>query len=146
MPNYPREQLLELYKSLPKELQTAIFSADNADKMSDICQRNGAQDDKTISEIAKNTGYVLMGVLKPEDLQSVFEKEIGLQKEVAKQIFWEISRFIFLPVKTFLEAIYNTDFSSMVSKNGIEAEKPLPPSKPKRNTSKRADGYREPIN
>lgn len=131
MPNYPREQLLSLYNSLPKELQEAIFSADNADKMFDICQRNNITDDKTISEIAKNSGYVLMGVLPPEELAKVFEKEIGLKKETAKNVSWEVSRFIFLPVRQYLEALYS---AKSFEKTEV---KPEPPKK------KKTDSYRE---
>lgn len=142
MPNYPREQLLDLYKSLPKELQTAIFSADNADKMFDICQRNGVKEDKTISEIAKNSGYVLMGVLPPEELQKVLEKEIGLKKELAKQISWEISRFIFLPLRQYLEALYNTNISKGFEKE-VVAEKETKTATQKIKQNKSADSYRE---
>lgn len=142
MPNYPREQLLDLYKSLPKELQTAIFSADNADKMFDICQRNGVKEDKIISEIAKNSGYVLMGVLPPEELQKVLEKEVSLKKELAKQISWEISRFIFLPLRQYLEALYNTNISKGFEKE-VAAEKETKTAAQKIKQNKSADSYRE---
>lgn len=139
MPNYPREQLLDLYKALPKELQTAIFSADNADKVLDICQRNGLTEDKIISEIARNTGYVLLGILPPEELQRVLEKEIGLKKSTAKQIAWEINRFIFFPVRPFLEALYQTDL--MKISGGAKA----PIERQETEKTAKKDRYREPI-
>ena len=140
MPNYPREQLLDLYKSLPKELQVAIFSADNADKMLDICKRNGVNDDKIISEIAKNSGYVMMGVLPPSDLQKTIEKEAGLKKEIAEKVAWEISRFIFLPVRQFLEPLYNMNFGKSDSASGLIAKVEKPASK-----KKSSDSYRETV-
>ncbi len=49
MLNYPKEQLWELYENLPKELQEAIFSSENADKIYDICTRNGDNKEDVIS-------------------------------------------------------------------------------------------------
>lgn len=148
MLDYPKNQLTDLYKSLPVELQKAIFSADNGDKIIDICERNGIKDDKTMSKIAKYSGYVMIGVLPPDDLQKTFEKETSLSKETAKQIAWEISRFIFLPVKQYIEALYGADLAKTFSeKNGAAktfsapAKETLKPP-PRKKTS---DAYREPI-
>jgi len=141
MTNYPREQLLDLYKSLPKELQVAIFSADNADKILDICKRNGVEDDKIISEIAKNSGYVMMGVLPPSDLKKTIKEETGLKEETAEKIAWEISRFIFLPVRQFLEPLYNTNFGKSEPTIQETAPKVSKPSPKKRGS----DSYREKV-
>jgi len=142
MTNYPREQLLDLYKSLPKELQIAIFSADNADKILDICKRNGVEDDKAISEIAKNSGYVMMGVLPPTDLKKTIEEEAGLKKETAEKIAWEISRFIFLPVRQFLEPLYNTNFGKSEPST---IQEPAPKTSKPPVKKRGSDGYREKI-
>ena len=154
MPNYPREQLLDLYKSLPEELQNAIFSSAAADKMFDICQRNEVKDDNVISEIAKNTGCVMMGVLPPAELQGVFEKEIKLKKDTAKQIVWEISRFILFPVKKYIDALYHTNISaaapsasaeSKTSAKITEGAKVKTEIIVKQARQKKSDGYREPL-
>jgi hypothetical protein len=110
--------------------------------MFDICQRNGIKEDNIISEIAKNTGYVLMGVLPPEELQGVIEKEIGLKKNTAKQIAFEISRFIFFPVRPFIEGLYQTDLTKISPQKGVR-EKPETSQTAK--SKSKTDMYREPI-
>ncbi len=150
MLNYPKEQLWELYENLPKELQEAIFSSENADKIYDICTRNGVNKEDVISEIAKYTGYVLLGVLPPDELQQTLETELQLEGNIAKKIAWEISRFIFLPIKNSLEALYRIEITP-----GIKAEEgltatPLPEEKLREKTrttrtTRKKDTYREPV-
>jgi len=116
MPDYPKEQLWELYKDLPKNLQNALFSSEIGDNIYEICERNGVEEKKA-SEISKNIGYVFLGLLPPSDFQKVLKKEIGLIPKTAENVSSEIERFIFLPLRKNLE--------------------PAP--------SKKKDKYREPI-
>lgn len=147
MPNYPKEQLWELYENLPKELQEAVFSPENADKIYDICTRNGVSKENIISEIAKYTGYVLLGVLPPDELLQTFKTELELEEKSVKQIVWEISRFIFLPIKNSLELLYKVEITpSIKPEEGVEI-KPLSKEEIKEKTIKtrKKDVYRETI-
>ena len=139
MPDYPKDQLWELYENLPKELQEAIWAEKNADFISDICSRNGINEDKVISEIAKNITYILLGLLPPNELAQVLEKEIKIEKKQAKQIALEVNRFILLPVKDSLEALYKIEIKPQLEPDSTPIESEIEP--PKKTIKK--DRYRE---
>jgi len=142
MPDYPKDQLWELYENLPKELQGAIWAEKNADFIHDICFRNEVKEDKTISEIAKNITYILLGLLSPNELTQVLEKEVKIKKEQAKQIALEINRFVLLPIKDNLETLYKIEIKPRLEPGNVplgEVE-----AEPQKKTIKK-DRYREPV-
>jgi len=137
MQEYPKEQLWELYENLPKELQRAIFSDKNADLIYEICFRNNVKDDDLIPKIAKAVNYVLLGLLPPNELMQVLEKELdNVSQKQLKQIILEINGFVFLPVKEILESLYNIEMGSKELKKEEEKGK---------NLLKKKDKYREPV-
>jgi len=145
MLNYPPELLLELYENIPEELQDAIFSEEIADKISDICARNGIKDEDTIFEIAKYVCYVLIGILPPNELGPILKKDLNFAEDLAKQIGWEISRFIFFPLKDTLEPLYK-----IAIEPGAKPTEAVVPKTPEEGTeekeiSKKKDIYREEI-
>lgn len=139
MLDYKPEQLWPLFEKLPEDLKEAIFAEKTAENISDICQRNKIEKEK-ISDIAKYTGYILLGVLTPGELEKTLEKELKLEKETVKRVNWEISRLIFLPVKSSLEKLYREEIATL---KGVEVtiEKTPPPE----TEPGREDVYREPI-
>jgi len=141
MPEYPKEQLLQLYKNLPKDLQKAIFSEENTRNLREICLKNGVRDEDIIFELTKNLGYVFFGLLSPNELQDVLEKELKIEKSKAEQIASEISRFIFLPVKNSLEALYNIEIKPSLKPKIL----PLSSKAALKRKPKKGDKYREPI-
>ncbi len=140
MAEYPKEQLQQLYKNLPKDLQEATFSEEVARNLREICLKNGVTGENTIFEITKNLGYVFLGLLPPNELQDVLEKELKLEKNKAEPIASEISRFIFLPIRGSLEGLYKIEI-----KPGLKPEVTPLPSKTTKRKSKKGDKYREPI-
>lgn len=139
MPGYSKEQLAQLYKDLPKDLQEAVFSEENSYNLREICLKNGVRDEDVIFEITKNLGYVFLGLLVPNELQDVLEKELKIEKSKAEQITSEISRFIFLPVKNSLETLYNIKI-----KAGLKPKiTHLSPKTARKRTLKTKDRYRE---
>ncbi len=145
--DYPPNLLQELYEQLPQELQDAIFSEEAADKLSDICSRNGIKDEDDIWEIAKYTGYVLIGILPPNELAETLKKELKLSDDLSKQVTWEISRFIFLPLENNLEALYKIEIEQSKPKMVIPGggEVPAQSQKEKTEAEKQEDTYREPV-
>jgi len=141
---YSKEQIWKLYEKLPPELKEAIFSEDTADNVWDICSRNGIEDER-ISEVARYTGRVLMGLLPPDELPETLEKELKVDKGMAKKISQEINRFILYPVKTSLEELYKIEIAP------IAGTPVKPPSRKKiegeelKEKPKREDVYREPV-
>lgn len=136
---YTREQLWKLYQKLPDELKEAIFSSETANNIYDICLRNGIEDDR-ISEIARYTGRVLLGILPLDEFQKTLEKEIKIEKDKAKKVAREIDRFIFYPVKSSLEEIYKIEIAPPAKPKVTPPPKP-PEEKPK--APPKEDVYRE---
>lgn len=130
---YTPEKLWGLYQKLPAELRSLIFSAETAEKIGLICEKNSIKDSQAISTIANHVGYVLHGVLPPDEIQSVLEKEANLKNDVAGKITEDIIQIILSPVKPSLEKIYKT---KIVSKKSAE--------KPEEKTEQlKKDTYRE---
>jgi len=139
MPAYSPEQLSQLYEKLPKELQDAIFSEENGKYIQDICKENGVVNEDQVLDATRNTAYVLMGLLPPDELSDVLEKEAGIEGKVAQQISREIKRFVFYPVKKTLEDLYDTTITY--------EDQPAISRQPAANERKKAakDRYLEPI-
>ena len=140
MPNYPKEQLWELYKDLPKDLQKATFSKEVAANIQEVCKENGITDDDVIFDITKNIGYVFLGLLPPNEFSDVLEKELKLNKKTAEQVASEITRFVFLPVRKSLEALYQI---KMKASSKLKKEDQPTADQPKAGKPKRKDRYRE---
>jgi hypothetical protein len=134
---YTKEQLWKLYEKLPGELREAIFSEETADNIEKICLKNKVAGGKN-SEIARYIGRVLLGILPPEEFKEVLQKEMNLEAETVKNVFHEINRFIFNPVKQSLEQLYKTEaeFAEGTGEKPVEGIK---------EESTRRDAYKEPI-
>ncbi len=118
---YTKDQIWELYAKLPEELKDAFFSEKTGDDIYNICERNGVEN-KKISEIAKNIGFVIVGALPLDELQDVLEKEIELDADTAKKVFYQSYRFIFFPIKKQLEGLYKIDIKVKLKKQDIASE------------------------
>ena len=136
---YTKEELWKLYEKLPQELKEAVFSEETADHIYDICIRSGIEDER-ISEIARYSGRVLMGILPPDEFQKTLEIELKLKPDIAKGVAQEINRFIFYPVKTNLEELYKIEITPSAKPTKI-----TPPPEEKPPTQSGEDVYRETI-
>lgn len=136
---YSKEEIWKLYDEIAPELKEAIFSEETAESIWEICLRNEIEGDK-ISEIARYTGRVLLGILPPDDFQETLEKDLGIEKEAAKKVAREINRFIFYPVKTSLEELYKKEIAPPAKPTTI-----TPPPEEKPPTPAKEDTYREPV-
>ena len=137
MLNYSKEQIWDLYEELPQELKDSIFSEKNADYIYNSCASNGIRDKKKISEIAKNVGYVFLGLISPKEFQKTLKK-LDLKKETAENIYKEINDYVFLPRKNILEKLYRVEISKM---GAADREKNNRAAETRKN-----DPYRESIN
>lgn len=133
MPDYPKEQLWELYEQLPEDLQKATFSEEIGQTIQDICNKNGVADNDLIFNITKNVGYVFLGLLAPNDFLKTLKTEMKIEKNKAEQIHSEVIKSVFSPVKKSLEDLYETK---------IEV-KEITPKKETKPNPKKEDGYRE---
>lgn len=142
MPNYTKKQLWELYQALPKELQEAAFSEENGRNIQEICTKNGITDSDITFEVTKNIGYVFLGLLPPNELSYILEKELKIEKEKADSITSEIIRFVFLPVRPSLEALYQMKIKPTIKPGADISEQTKTPS-PIQKKPRKKDVYRE---
>ncbi len=101
---YPKEELQKIYEALPEDLKEALFSEKTADDIYDVCVENGLEEKNL--ELAKYTGYVLLGLLSPNDFEKTLEEKLAIADESAKKISQAITRLVFFPLKTSLEPLY----------------------------------------
>lgn len=129
-----KDQYWKLFQKLSDELKTQLLSEETAKNIFDICDRYEVEQ---VPQIASTTGDVLLGILKPDELEKTIEQELELKKEIAKKVAQEINRFIFYPVKNSLEELYSMEITSPAQMKvpGPIEKKPKPP--------KRKDTYRE---
>lgn len=135
MPDYSKEQLWELYEQLPEDLKKATFSKEIGQTIQDICKNKGITDNDLIFNITKNIGYVFLGLLIPDDFLKTLKTELKIEKDKAEQIYSEITKSVFSPLKKSLEDLYETKIET---KKSIDEEETRP--KPIKK-----DSYREPI-
>ena len=135
-----KKEYLKLYKKLPEELQDLLSSEDMGDSLENICVKYNIL--SYLYDINDSVGNVLLGLLAPNKFEETIQKKINIDKEKAKSITREINRFVFYPVKSLLEDMYNMEIAPL-------AKMTIKPSmKKKVKTSKKptkSDGYREPI-
>jgi hypothetical protein len=135
MPDYPKEQLWELYEQLPEDLKKATFSEEIGQTIQDISKKQGIANNDLIFNITKNVGYVFLGLLTPDDFLKALKRELKIEKDKAEKIYSEITKAVFSPLKKSLEDLYETKIEA---KKSIDEEETRPKAIKK-------DSYREPI-
>lgn len=139
---YSKEELWKLYEKLPEELKDTIFAEDTANSIENICRRNELEEEQ-IPKVAELVGYVLLGILRPEELEEALEKEMKLKKKPAKKIAQELHRLVFFPVKGSLETLHRIEVGKPAEGEPPEVKPAGKPAKPEE--PKGLDIYREPI-
>jgi hypothetical protein len=142
MIKYTKPELWKIYEKLPKELQQVIFSEETANHIYNACKENGVTTTKTISKIAENTGYVLLGILPLKEFKTKLSKETKLKKETLEIIYDEIIRSVFLPAKDIL---HKTHGITIELKEEQEAKSSTLNTKEAEKTKAKIDKYMEPI-
>jgi len=138
---YNKEQFWKLYEKLPQELKDALFAEETGDNIYNTCKRNEVLNN--LDQIVDYVGQVLLGVLPPEELQEVLEKELKLKQEVAKKVVREINRFIFYPVKSSLEELYKVEITPAGKPKVAKRTGAAPPAEEKPSRPSKEDTYRE---
>ncbi len=146
---YSKDQLWKLYESLPDDLKEAVFSEETANTIHEACTKNNLEEEK-ISEVAKYTGYVLLGLIPPNEFEKTLKDKVGLKDEALKQTAREIYRFVFFPLKETIEKLYEIEIESdEEDKAAAKAEKKNEPVKKpaddKKAEKKSGDPYLESI-
>jgi hypothetical protein len=131
MKKYSQEKLQELYDNLPEELQNALFSQENALNIQKACEKAGIKEKDKISQASEQAGYVILGIINPEEMEKNLIEEAGIENAAARKIMVEITKSVFQPIKETLEALLDTK---------IEIPKEISPEKEK---TEKKDKYRE---
>ena len=103
-PKISPQEFREHYDDLPSELQEMILSELTADKIERIVVRNNAT--RHMSEIARLTGRVLLGVLPPDRFISALADHLQIDKQAAADMAQDINREIFFPIRESLKELY----------------------------------------
>ena len=122
-----------------------MFSKQNAKNITEICNRNGIIDDDHVYDISRYTGYTLLGLLPPNELQYALETELKIPTKQAAPIVWQLHRYIFLPVRKTLETLYQMDIdvSKMPGATPVRKKKKVSKQSHAKTTRRAHDRYRE---
>lgn len=146
---YTPEQIDKILQKLPEELQEALFSTEAADAVWNACEKRSISVENR-GKIAEYMGYVLLGLLLPQEFEEALVKEIKLPKKTAQEIAREINRFVFYPVKPALEQLHSTAVGTRAkeektpgAKQKLKEPKEEPAETPQQPAGE--DAYREAI-
>jgi hypothetical protein len=126
---YTQEQLLEMYRKLPKEIQDAIFSVDTAEAIRQIGEKRKLMIDK-IGELADETGLVMLGLVHPSQYISHLSERLAVDKETAREIAQEINAKIFGPIREHLKKIHGLTEKEVTIPPPEPSIPPSPPRQP----------------
>lgn len=139
------------YEKLPDNIKEALFSEENFNIVSEICEKNGITDEETKSQLVKYVGKTLMGLLPIREFAIVLELELNLDTEVARNISWDIDSRIFSHLRISLNKLYSPDVAE--KKELVDNTKKEEQAEPKTESLKEKipqpvnpkDRYKEPL-
>ncbi len=137
MLKYSKEQILQLYKTLPDELKEAINAEQTTDIIEETSNKYNLSDAQTTA-LVNSISEVLMGLLPPDEFQAKLES-VGMESNDAKNMRLSINRFVFYPVRQALDALYKTQISVP---GAVDQTSPEQKSR-EREAPKKQDTYRE---
>ena len=136
------KEFFKLYEKLPEELQDLISSTEMGDSLENICTQYDVL--SYLYEVNDYVGNVLLGLLPPNEFEETLQKGLSIEKNKAKKITREVNRFVFYPVKSLLEDMYNIELAPVAK---IETKLPVTKKEEVKEIKKpvKSDTYREPI-
>ena len=141
---YTKDELWKIYEKLPQELREAVFSEQTADDILNSCERN---DVERVSDVAHYTGFILMGLILPQDFAKTLQERVALPKDTAESVARDINRLVFYPVKPALEQLHRMEIEVtakvVTPQPGEQNEQPEEQEKPEEPRG--PDSYREPL-
>lgn len=97
------------YETLPDNIKEALFSEENFNVVSEICEKNGIADEEIKSQLTKYVGKTLMGLLPIREFPIILELELNLDTDKARNISWDIDSRIFSHLRISLNKLYSPD-------------------------------------
>ena len=98
---HSQEQLREKFKTLPKQVQRAIVSANTEERMLEISKKHNLHIDQT-SELLAETGLVMFGLSPTSDYVKNLQRKLQISNDKATQISQDINEQVFKEIKSVL--------------------------------------------
>ena len=98
------QKFWEIYRTLPDDLQKAIFSDDVQDTIDRICERYGILD--LFDFISDKSGDVYLGFLKPVDFLAAVKNELKTDPVITAKIIADLNDYLLRPVGDSLAKLY----------------------------------------
>ncbi len=118
MANYSEEKIESQYQKLPQVLKNALYDPEIAEKIFSIGEKHKLTIEK-IGFLAEEAGYIVLGLSRPEEFVNALKERLAVDESEAREIAKDISREIFLPLRSALKSAHETE---------IEEEAPKAPS------------------
>ncbi len=103
-----KQQLLEQFKKLPKDLQDAITSNDVDTALQEISKINHLHIDQA-GELADEVGLVLLGVVHPDDFLEDVLFRLKVDRKAATEIVADVNERVFKKVRESLMKVHRID-------------------------------------
>lgn len=120
---YTKQQLQERLKSLPQDIRDALFAAETADVIEAMEDRYDLTPEQ-VKNISKETGYLMMGITKPQDYVQKLTKTIGVPRDKASFIAQEVNRTILHPIRDSLKQIHGVAKKTEGASSSTEPKEP----------------------
>lgn len=127
MARFPKQKIDEQYRKLPEELKDAIFSSSVAEKVIDIGRRFTLSIEET-GILGEETGYIMLGLVRPEDFQNSLKDRLDLDEEDAEKLAHTVNSEIFFPIRELFRKAHRTEITESLPKAEVKT-KPTPPEK-----------------
>lgn len=101
---YTNKQIRTIYESLPLDIREVIASMEYTEKIQTISKKYKLMIDKT-GTLSEETGFVLMGITKPQDFVNNIQNRLEVSRDVAMGIAEEINAQIFYELRESLKQI-----------------------------------------
>lgn len=104
MKKYTPEELQEMFRALPKDIQDAIFSLDVSEKINTIGRKNSLTVDQ-LGEFGSEIGLVLLGATKVSEFVDNLAERLKVSKDYALRLAGATNTEIFSPIRSSLEKV-----------------------------------------
>ncbi|OGZ10851.1 MAG: hypothetical protein A3D67_02655 [Candidatus Lloydbacteria bacterium RIFCSPHIGHO2_02_FULL_51_22] len=93
------------YAELPGNLREAYESIRTTEILEEIGKKHGLQIDET-GEFVDETGYVMLGVTKPDEYIQKLGDALEIPREKAREIALEVNELVFKPIRDALKQVH----------------------------------------
>lgn len=100
--DYTQEQLRQIFLGLPESVQDVMVGFDTIEALQKIYTKHNLHVDQA-DELARQTGYIMLGITEPHDFARTLSKNMGLTDSKAQEIVNDINDQIFLPIQEELK-------------------------------------------